>query len=68
MQMTREEQLPFQTDFSAGEFIVRRKKVMAAMQGRGIALVAGSPAVRGFDPIRQANDFYYLCGAEVPHA
>ena len=38
------------------------------MKGQGIALVAGATAVAGFDPIRQQNDFYYLCGVKVPHA
>ena len=64
----RESQLTFQTDFSGAEFIARRKRVMEGMRGQGIALIAGAGEVPGFDPIRQSNDFYYLCGVEVPHA
>jgi len=65
---TRESQLVFQKDFSAAEFRQRRQAVMQGMNGEGLALLAGSSAVPGFDPIRQTNDFYYLCGVEVPHA
>jgi Xaa-Pro aminopeptidase len=36
--------------------------------GQGIAILAGATEVPGFDPFRQNNDFYYLCGVEVPHA
>jgi Xaa-Pro aminopeptidase len=41
---------------------------MEAMGGKGLALLQGAPTVPGFDPFRQTNDFYYLCGVEVPHA
>jgi Xaa-Pro aminopeptidase len=30
--------------------------------------VRGSPKNKGHDLFRQNNDFYYLCGVEVPHA
>ncbi|HEX8914179.1 MAG TPA: aminopeptidase P N-terminal domain-containing protein [Humisphaera sp.] len=60
--------LYFQTDFDAGEFARRRNQLMDAVGGRGVALLAGAPEVPGFDPFRQSNDFYYLCGVEVPHA
>ncbi|HEV8291925.1 MAG TPA: aminopeptidase P N-terminal domain-containing protein, partial [Tepidisphaeraceae bacterium] len=59
--------LYFQCDFSAEEFAARRGRVMERMEG-GIALIAGAPEVAGFEPFRQNNDFYYLCGVEVPHA
>jgi Xaa-Pro aminopeptidase len=57
----------FQTDFSAGEFISRRTNVMKAM-GNAIAVLQGSPATGAFDLFRQNNEFYYLCGVEVPVA
>jgi Xaa-Pro aminopeptidase len=59
--------LYFQNDFDAGEFAARRARVMERMEG-GVALIAGAPEVPGFEPFRQHNDFYYLCGVEVPHA
>ncbi len=60
-------ELYFQTDFEAREFAQRRARLMEKMEG-GVALVAGAPEVAGFEPFRQNNDFYYLCGVEVPHA
>src|SRR4051812_5859820 len=63
----RENLLPFQSDFTAEELRARRERVMSRMAG-GVAVVAGAAEVRGFDPIRQDNDFYYLTGVEVPHA
>lgn len=57
----------FQTDFSAPEFILRRQNVMQAI-GNAVALLAGSPATGAFDLFRQNNEFYYLCGVEVPVA
>ncbi len=64
--MTRESKLHFQKDFSAQEFSSRRRRVMDRMSG-GLAVLASSAEVPGFDPIRQTNDFYYLTGMEVPH-
>src|ERR1043165_5767817 len=58
----------FQRDFSADEFRRRRDRVISAMNKAGAALIAGAPETMGFDPFRQNNDFYYLCGVEVPHA
>src|SRR6267142_6866461 len=60
-------ELYFQSDFEAGEFARRRARVMEEIGG-GVALIAGSPEVAGFEAFRQNNDFYYLCGVEVPHA
>src|SRR4051812_26831561 len=60
-------ELYFQNDFAAEEFAARRAKVMERMEG-GAALIAGAPEVAGFEAFRQNNDFYYLCGVEVPHA
>jgi Xaa-Pro aminopeptidase len=60
-------ELYFQTDFEADEFAQRRARLMDRMEG-GVALIAGAREVMGFEPFRQNNDFYYLCGVEVPHA
>ena len=57
----------FHTDFSKEEFRERRERVAAAI-GDATALVFGAPATYGSTPFRQYNDFYYLCGVEVPHA
>jgi len=57
-----------QTDFSKEEFQARRAKVTQAIGPEAAALVRGSPKNRGHDVFRQNNDFYYLCGVEVPHA
>src|SRR6267142_6378966 len=60
-------ELYFQSDFEAGEFARRRARVMEEIEG-GVALIAGAAEVAGFEAFRQNNDFYYLCGVEVPHA
>jgi Xaa-Pro aminopeptidase len=38
------------------------------MGRKGVAVIGGAAESPGFDPFRQTNDFYYLCGVEVPHA
>jgi Xaa-Pro aminopeptidase len=58
----------FTSDFPPGEFAARRAKVYEAIAKDGIALVPGAPAPEGYLRFRQSNDFYYLCGVEVPHA
>ncbi len=60
--------LHFQTDFDAAEFTARRGRVMDAIGEHAVAVLQGSPATGAFDLFRQHNDFYYLCGVEVPHA
>ena len=57
----------FQSDFCLEEFRARRNKVAQSI-GDATALVAGAPTSNGSIPLRQYNDFYYLCGVEVPHA
>jgi len=58
----------YQTDFSKEEFQARREKVYQAIGTEAVAVVRGSPKNLGLDSFRQNNDFYYLCGVEVPHA
>jgi Xaa-Pro aminopeptidase len=58
----------FTSDFPPGEFAARRAKVYDAIGADGVALVQGAVAPEGYLRFRQSNDFYYLCGIEVPHA
>jgi Xaa-Pro aminopeptidase len=58
----------YQSDFTVEEFQARREKVFQAIGPRAVALVRGSAKNPGHSPFRQNNDFYYLCGVEVPHA
>ena len=46
----------------------RRQRVLEAIGGDGVALVAGGPKENGHTLFRQTNDFYYLCGVETPQA
>jgi len=36
--------------------------------GKTHTVIAGGSATGAFDLFRQTNEFYYLCGVEVPHA
>jgi Xaa-Pro aminopeptidase len=58
----------FTTDFPPEEFAARRAKIYDAIGETGIALVQGAPSPAGYVRFRQSNEFYYLCGIEVPHA
>ena len=58
----------FTSDFPPEEFAARRAKVFDAIGKDAVALVQGAPAPEGYFRFRQSNDFYYLCGIEVPHA
>jgi Xaa-Pro aminopeptidase len=57
----------FTTDFTAEDFAARRAKVYDAI-GNNIAILQGAPTPPGYTRFRQSNDFYYLCGVEVPNA
>lgn len=59
---------PFTTDFPPEEFSARRAEVMKALGENGLALVQGAASNPGYTRFRQSNEFYYLCGIEVPHA
>jgi Xaa-Pro aminopeptidase len=58
----------FQTDFPPAEFAERRARVAAAIGAGAVAVLQGAGATGAFDLFRQTNDFYYLCGVEVPQA
>ncbi|MFN0108728.1 MAG: aminopeptidase P N-terminal domain-containing protein [Blastocatellia bacterium] len=59
---------PFTTDFPPEEFAARRAEVFKAIGETGLALLQGAPSPAGYTRFRQSNEFYYLCGIEVPHA
>ena len=59
---------PFRQDFPPEEFAARRAKVFDSIGTSSIALVQGAPSPEGYTRFRQSNEFYYLCGIEVPHA
>ncbi len=58
----------FQTWFDAAEFKRRHEKVYEAIGNAAVAVVQGGGPVGGFETFRQNNDFFYLCGVEVPQA
>jgi Xaa-Pro aminopeptidase len=58
----------FTTDFPPEEFAARRAKVYEAIGVDAFAVLQGAPSPPGYTRFRQTNDFYYLCGIEVPHA
>jgi Xaa-Pro aminopeptidase len=58
----------FTPDFPPEEFAARRAKVYDALGENGIAIVQGAASPAGYTRFRQSNEFYYLCGIEVPHA
>ncbi|HEY6804340.1 MAG TPA: aminopeptidase P N-terminal domain-containing protein [Pyrinomonadaceae bacterium] len=59
---------PFRQDFPPEEFAARRAKVFDSIGSSALALVQGAPSPAGYTRFRQWNDFYYLCGIEIPHA
>jgi Xaa-Pro aminopeptidase len=63
-----QEDIPFfTTDFPPQEFAERRAAVYRAI-GNSVAVLQGAPSPAGYTRFRQSNEFYYLCGIEVPHA
>jgi Xaa-Pro aminopeptidase len=58
----------FTTDFPPEEFAARRGKVYEAIGSNAIAVLQGAEGPQGYTRFRQSNEFYYLCGVEVPHA
>jgi len=58
----------YQTHFPPTEFAQRRAQIFHAIGNQAVAVLPGAAATGAFDLFRQTNDFYYLCGVEVPHA
>jgi Xaa-Pro aminopeptidase len=58
----------FTTDFPPEEFAARRAGVYDAIGKGAVAILQGAPTPDGYSRFRQSNDFYYLCGVEVPNA
>lgn len=58
----------FTPDFTPEEFAARRAGVMDAIGKDGVALVQGAGLQEAYARFRQSNEFYYLCGVEVPNA
>lgn len=62
-----QERALYQTDFPPSEFKQRRDRVFGQI-GKSIAIIQGASVVDGFRVFRQTNQFYYLCGVEVPNS
>ncbi len=58
----------FTRDFPPDEFAARRAGVYDAIGKGAIAILQGAPTPAGYTRFRQSNEFYYLCGVEVPNA
>jgi Xaa-Pro aminopeptidase len=59
---------PVFTDvFPAGEYAARRARVMAKL-GDGVAIIQGTTERPGEQPLRQANQFFYISGVVEPRA
>ncbi len=58
----------FTRDFPPEEFAARRRAVYDAIGERAVAVIQGAPSPVGYVRFRQSNEFYYLCGVEVPHS
>ncbi|MBS1857392.1 MAG: aminopeptidase P family protein [Acidobacteria bacterium] len=53
--------------FPPEEFAARRARVMARI-GDGVAILQGTTERPGEQPLRQSNQFFYLCGVVEPRA
>src|SRR5712671_2696076 len=59
---------PVVTDvFPPGEYAARRARVMAKL-GDGVAIIQGTTERPGEQPLRQANQFFYVSGVVEPRA
>jgi Xaa-Pro aminopeptidase len=58
----------FTSDFPPEEFAARRAAVYDTIGKDAVAILQGAPSPVGYTRFRQSNEFYYLCGIEVPHA
>src|SRR2546428_750680 len=57
----------FSDIFPSEEFAARRARVMAQI-GDGVAILQGATERPGEQPLRQSNQFFYLCGVNEPRA
>ena len=57
----------FTNIFPPEEFAARRAKVMQQI-GAGVAILQGTTERPGEQPLRQSNQFYYLCGVVEPRS
>ena len=57
----------FHNIFPPEEFAARRANVMKQI-GDGVAILQGTTERPGEQPLRQSNQFYYLCGVNEPRA
>ena len=57
----------FTNIFPPEEFAARRAKVMEQI-GAGVAILQGTTERPGEQPLRQSNQFYYLCGVVEPRS
>src|SRR5256885_658445 len=59
---------PVFTDiFPPDEYAARRARVLAKI-GEGVAILQGTTERPGEQPLRQSNQFFYLCGVVEPRA
>ena len=58
----------YQSWFAAAEFNMRHEQVYKSIGHEAVAVLQGGGPVGGFETFRQTNDFFYLCGVEVPQA
>ena len=69
LQLHAQADVAFYTDdFPPEEFAERRAKIYDAIGPDAAAVLQGAPSPEGYVRFRQANEFYYLTGIEVPHA
>ena len=61
-------QVLFTKNFTPEEFAQRREKIYDAIGNEALALLQGAPSPSGYVRFRQSNEFFYVCGIEVPHA
>jgi Xaa-Pro aminopeptidase len=54
--------------FPLEEFATRRAAIFDHIGPGAHAILQGDGPVRGFEVFRQTNEFFYLCGVEVPQA
>lgn len=57
----------FSDIFPPEEFAARRARVMAQI-GEGVAILQGTTERPGEQPLRQSDQFFYLCGVNEPRA